>query len=260
MPDGGQLTIETSNTRVGEAQATKHDVVVGDYVLVAITDTGQGIPKAILDRIFEPFFTTKEVGKGTGLGLAQIFGFVKQSRGFMVVYSEIGVGTCFKLYFPAEDAPTERKDASASDAAIAFDGGNVLIVEDDASVREVTTTMVRELGFTVLTAADGPEALKIFAENPDIDLLMTDMILPNGMTGKDLSKEMLKRRPDLNVLFCSGYTGGALSRNGRLDPKDVLLPKPFDDKTLARRIKQALGDGASDSGGRPSADGRRMNR
>jgi CheY-like chemotaxis protein len=158
----------------------------------------------------------------------------------MVVYSEVDVGTCFKLFFPAVDAPTEQDDKSGNDVSISFEGGTVLIVEDDASVQEVSTMMVRELGFTVLSASDGPEALKVFAENPDIDLLMTDMIPPNGMTGKDLSKRMLKVRPDLKVLFCSGYTGGALSRSGQLDSKDILLPKPFDENALARRIKQAL--------------------
>ena len=241
MPQGGELTLETHNVRLDESYAsTQGDVAIGDYVMVAVSDTGTGIPPELLERVFDPFFTTKEVGKGTGLGLSMVFGFVKQSGGHVKIYSEIGHGTSVKLYLPrcssAQDTSVETRSVSQ------VQGGHevVLVVEDDPLVRKYVTTQIASLGYVTLEAANAAEALKIIDDNAAIDLLFTDVILPGGMNGRQLADAAQRRRPQLKTLFTSGYTEDAIMHHGRLDPGVLLLPKPYRKPELARMIRVAL--------------------
>ncbi len=241
MPDGGKLTIETQNVELDDAYAGLHgDVKAGPYVLVAISDTGSGIPANLLDKVFEPFFTTKETGKGTGLGLSMVYGFVKQSGGHIKIYSEQGVGTTVRLYLPrsmektaaaAEQAPVERLPRGSE---------VVLIVEDDELVRNYVVAQVRSLGYGALAAAGSAEALQILRSHAEVDLLFTDVIMPGSMNGPRLVAEALKLRPQLGVLYTSGYTENAIVHHGRLDPGVLLLAKPYRKADLARMLRQAL--------------------
>ena len=241
MPQGGKLTIETRNVFLDDGYANMHsDVVVGNYVMVAVSDTGTGIPPELLERVFDPFFTTKEVGKGTGLGLSMVFGFVKQSGGHIKIYSEVGHGTSVKLYLPRSSG-TQDTNADAH-AASQVEGGHevVLVVEDDALVRKYVTTEITSLGYVTLEAANGAEALKIIDDGAAIDLLFTDVIMPGGMNGRQLADEAVRRRPRLKTLFTSGYTENAILHHGRLDPGVLLLAKPYRKPELARMIRVAL--------------------
>jgi CheY-like chemotaxis protein len=241
MPDGGKLTIETGNAILDEAYANANgEVVPGAYVMVAVSDTGPGIPEADRERIFEPFFTTKDVGKGTGLGLAMVYGFVKQSGGHIKLYSEVGQGTTFKIYLPRAggllDGNTELSKASP------VVGGNetVLVVEDDPAVRASAIVQLRSLGYRTMNASNAQEALAIIDGGVAFDLLFTDVIMPGQMNGRRLAEEAAKRRPNLKVLFTSGYTESAIVHHGRLDPGVLLLPKPYRKSDLARMLRQAL--------------------
>jgi len=242
MPGGGKLTLETRNVHLDESYTGMNsDVAVGDYVMIAVSDTGTGIPPEILERVFDPFFTTKEVGKGTGLGLSMVFGFVKQSGGHVKIYSELGHGTSVKLYLPrcsgAQDTTAEPRVASQ------VEGGHevVLVVEDDALVRKYVTTQIASLGYVTLEASNAAEALKIIDDGAEIDLLFTDVIMPGGMNGRQLADAAAKRRPRLKTLFTSGYTENAIMHHGRLDPGVLLLAKPYRKGELARMIRIALG-------------------
>ena len=242
MPAGGKLTLETRNVHLDDGYAGMNsDVAVGDYVMIAVSDTGTGIPPEILERVFDPFFTTKEVGKGTGLGLSMVFGFVKQSGGHVKIYSELGHGTSVKLYLPrcsgAQDTTAEPRVASQ------VEGGHevVLVVEDDALVRKYVTTQIASLGYVTLEASNAAEALKIIDDGAEIDLLFTDVIMPGGMNGRQLADAAAKRRPRLKTLFTSGYTENAIMHHGRLDPGVLLLAKPYRKGELARMIRIALG-------------------
>jgi PAS domain S-box-containing protein len=241
MPQGGKLTIETRNVYLDDGYASMHgDVVVGNYVMVAVSDTGTGIPPELLERVFDPFFTTKEVGKGTGLGLSMVFGFVKQSGGHIKIYSEVDHGTSVKLYLPRSSG-TQDTTAEAH-AGSQVEGGHevVLVVEDDALVRKYVTTEIASLGYVTLEAANGAEALKIIDGGASIDLLFTDVIMPGGMNGRQLADEAVRRRPRLKTLFTSGYTENAILHHGRLDPGVLLLAKPYRKPELARMIRVAL--------------------
>ncbi len=242
MPDGGTLTIESYNVQLGDAHRCSHeDVPPGDYVVLAVSDTGTGIPAEHLERVFEPFFTTKEVGRGTGLGLSQVYGFVKQSGGHVDVYSEEGCGTTVRLYLPRYAGVFVEPEASSAPPATdpAAQGETVLVVEDDAEVRALSTQMLRECGYRVLEAADGASALALLEAEAGIDLLFTDVVMP-GMSGKELADAAAAMRPDLKILFASGYTRNAIAAEGRLDPSVSLLSKPFTSDQLARRVRALL--------------------
>ncbi|WP_407155361.1 PAS domain S-box protein [Bradyrhizobium sp. STM 3557] len=242
MPEGGKLTIETRNVSLDEDYAHANtEVLAGDYVMIAVSDTGAGIPPAYLQKVFDPFFSTKGVGKGTGLGLSMVFGFVKQSGGHVVIYSEVGQGTCVKLYLPR--SREEKRPETAATAAHDLKGGEetILIVEDDALVRRHVVAQVRSLGYATLSAANAAEALEIIDGNPDIDLLFTDVIMPGAMNGAQLAEAARQRRPSLKTLFTSGYTEDAVVHQGRLDAGVLLLAKPYRKHELARMIRIALG-------------------
>jgi PAS domain S-box-containing protein len=243
MPRGGKLIIETLNSTLDESYAGQHsDVKPGQYILIAISDTGIGIPAELLDKVFEPFFTTKELGRGTGLGLSMVYGFVKQSGGHIKVYSEKGHGTTIKLYLPRSTAQSQSASSEAI-AAEAAEGGTelVLVVEDDELVRNYVTAQIRSLGYRTLSAANADEALRAIAVDPTIDLLFTDVIMPGLMNGRMLADAALKIRTGLKVLYTSGYTENAIVHHGRLDPGVLLLAKPYHKADLARMMRMALG-------------------
>jgi CheY-like chemotaxis protein len=241
MPDGGKLTLETKNVVLDQDYARANaEVQAGDYVMVAVSDTGGGIPEAIRQKIFEPFFTTKDVGRGTGLGLSMVYGFVKQSAGHIKVYSEEGHGTTFKLYLPRASAQAADVAEALPESAIEGGSETILIVEDDALVRGSVTTLLQSLGYETLTAANAAEALAIADGGALFDLLFTDVIMPGTMNGRQLAEEMAKRRASLKVLFTSGYTENAIIHHGRLDPGVLLLTKPYRNVELARMLRSAL--------------------
>jgi signal transduction histidine kinase/DNA-binding response OmpR family regulator len=247
MSEGGQLTIETANTVLDGSYAARHaEVVPGDYVVLAVSDTGTGMPQSIIDRAFEPFFTTKRVGQGTGLGLSQVYGFVKQSGGHVKIESEPGKGTAIRLYLPR----LIGGDASENDAMprLALPstgrGETILVVEDDDDVRAHSAGTLRELGYRVVEAPDGATALRVLEDRPDVELLFTDVGLGGGLDGRQLGDAARQRRPALKVLFTTGYARDAIVHQGRLDPGVALIVKPFAYAALATRIRQII-DGES---------------
>jgi PAS domain S-box-containing protein len=246
MPDGGKLTIETSNLFLDEAYAAPlADLSVGQYALIAVSDTGCGMTQAVLARAFEPFFTTKEPGKGTGLGLSQVYGFIKQSGGHIRIYSEPCVGTTVRIYLPrllAGDASETWSDTRAAPSSKGAE--TIVVVEDDEDVRAFTTEVLRELGYDVLPAPDAHAALMLFEEAKEIELLFTDVGLPDGINGGQLAEEVRRRRPSIKVLFTTGYARDAIVHHGRLDPGVQLITKPFTHAGLARKVRQVL-DSAS---------------
>jgi PAS domain S-box-containing protein len=241
MPNGGKLTLETGNVYLDEAYAKMHgDVTDGDYVMIAVSDTGCGIPAAIRDRVFEPFFTTKELGRGTGLGLSMVYGFVKQTGGHIKIYSEQGHGTTIKIYLPRASGAAEPAREAPRVQAVPGRGETILIVEDDDLVRDYVITQLTNLGYTTLAAHNAAEALRLTQEGADFDLLFTDIVMPGGMDGRQLSEEVSKRRGPVRVLFTSGYTQNAIVHHGRLDPGVLLLAKPYRKTDLARMVRAAL--------------------
>ena len=247
MPEGGKLTIETVNARLDDAyvEALAEPVPPGQYVLVAVSDTGTGMDKATMEKVFEPFFTTKEAGKGTGLGLSQVYGFVRQSNGHVRIYSEPGEGTTIKVYLPrlvgADHEPVEMP--AKSPVTVRGAGETILVVEDEQDLRLYTTEALRDLGYRVLEAADGREALEAVERHPEIELLFTDVVLTGGMNGRALAEEVTRRRPDLPVLFTTGYTSNAIVHHGRLDPGMPLIGKPFTYAELASKVRRVLDTG-----------------
>jgi PAS domain S-box-containing protein len=248
MPDGGTLTIETANAHLDTAYSVAHtEVPAGNYVVVAVSDTGVGMPREHLARVFEPFFTTKEIGRGTGLGLSQVYGFVKQSGGHVNLYSEEGRGTTVKMYLPRFTGEFTSPEGMELGRLEGPNTGNetILVVEDDDEVRAFSADVLQELGYTVVEAADGTAALRILEQSrTQVDLLFTDVVMP-GMSGRELSDEARKLRPALKVLFTSGYTRNAIVHGGRLDPGVELLPKPFTSRALAERVRELLDAGKS---------------
>ncbi|WP_164938284.1 PAS domain S-box protein [Bradyrhizobium guangzhouense] len=241
MPDGGTLVLETRNIFLDDGYASMNpDVVAGNYVMIAVSDTGSGIPAALLERVFDPFFTTKEVGKGTGLGLSMVFGFVKQSGGHIKIYSEEGHGTSVKIYLPRSTGVQETEYEQLQNVPIAGGDEKILIVEDDALVRQYVVTQVKSLGYAALEAANAAEALVIIDADRDIDLLFTDVIMPGNMNGRQLADEATRRRPELKTLFTSGYTENAIVHHGRLDSGVLLLAKPYRKSELAKMLRTAL--------------------
>jgi signal transduction histidine kinase/CheY-like chemotaxis protein len=240
MPNGGKLTIETANVSLDENYVSRlvEPVPPGQYAMLAVTDTGEGMDKETVDRVFEPFFTTKKAGKGTGLGLSQVYGFVRQSGGHIRIYSEPGQGTTVKLYLPRDS----RTEAPAVDEiASAADGGSetVLVVEDHEGLREYSVGVLRELGYCVLEAPNGHVGLELLKERSEVDLLFTDVVLPD-LNGRELADQALTLRPDLKVLFTTGYTRNAIVHNGRLDEDVSLITKPFTFEGLASKVRNLL--------------------
>ncbi|SFO68216.1 PAS domain S-box-containing protein [Bradyrhizobium sp. Ghvi] len=241
MPDGGTLVLETRNIFLDDGYASMNpDVVAGNYVMIAVSDTGSGIPAELLERVFDPFFTTKEVGKGTGLGLSMVFGFVKQSGGHIKIYSEEGHGTSVKIYLPRSTGVQETEYEALQNVPITGGDEKILIVEDDALVRQYVVTQIKSLGYAALEAANAAEALVIIDADKDIDLLFTDVIMPGNMNGRQLADEAARRRPDLKTLFTSGYTENAIVHHGRLDSGVLLLAKPYRKSELAKMLRMAL--------------------
>jgi len=241
MPQGGRLTIETANVELDQAYAEQHfPAQPGSYVLLAVSDTGTGMDAATMSRIFEPFFTTKETGKGTGLGLATVYGVVKQSGGYIWVYSEPGQGTSFKVYLPrVTEAPEPTRPGPAA-AAPLRGSETVLLVEDDEMVRTLTRRMLEARGYTVLSASRGEDALGVVERHDGpIDLLVTDVVMP-GMSGRAVAQRLLELRPGLKVLYLSGYTDDAIVRHGMLEPGIAFLQKPFSADALARKVREVL--------------------
>ena len=245
MPDGGKLTIETANCFLDDAYATENiEVNPGQYVMIAVTDTGQGMPPEVLSQAFDPFFTTKPTGKGTGLGLSQVHGFVKQSGGHVKIYSEPGRGTCIKLYLPRfnnVETPAELPLPRPRPLELPLGRPEelVLIVEDDDTARRVTAQGVRELGYSVLEAENGRAAIDIIRRRADIALMVTDVVMPD-MDGARLAREAVFRRHSLRVLFITGYTRNAIVHNGVLDKDVKLLTKPFTLEQLAVKMREIL--------------------
>jgi len=242
MPDGGTLTIETRNTVLDEDYAaTQIDVDAGPYVALSVTDTGTGMKPDVLEKVFEPFFSTKEPGRGSGLGLSMIYGFAKQSGGHVAIYSEVGRGTTVNLFLPATSqeqtasSDTEEEEISASKSE------QILVVEDDPMVRRLTATRLDKLGYRVLVASDGPQAMETLKDNAAVDLVLSDIIMPGGMTGFDVADQALSINPKLKILLATGYAKGAVSQNGEANRQDYrILRKPYGLNELAKALRDLL--------------------
>jgi signal transduction histidine kinase/ActR/RegA family two-component response regulator len=244
MREGGKIAIEAGNVTLDDAYTAHHaDLEAGQYVVFAITDTGRGMDAATAARALDPFFTTKAPGEGTGLGLPQVYGFVKQSGGHLKIYSEVGEGTTVKLYLPRavaqETVPARRRTPPALTGTEA-----VLLVDDDEIVRSTIAAMLEDLGYRVLTAANGTEAVAMLDKGAEIDLLFTDVVMPGPIGGRKLAERVREMRPSIKVLFTSGYAENAIGHNGRLDPGVELLSKPYDRERLAAKVRRVL-DGAT---------------
>ncbi len=246
MPDGGRITLETANAHLDEAYAAQFgDVAAGQYVMMSVTDTGVGIASAILPKVFDPFFTTKAPGKGTGLGLAMIHGFVKQSRGHIRIYSELGQGTSVKIYLPRmtaalEPAAAPLVGADEGETPRAQTGEAVLLVEDDDGVREFAVAALEGLGYRVLPAREAAGALDLLRGAERIDLIFTDVVLPGGVNGRQLAEQARGLRPAAPVLYTTGYTRNAIVHGGRLDADVRLLGKPYTQDMLARAVRRLI--------------------
>jgi PAS domain S-box-containing protein len=247
MPGGGKLTIETTNSYLSDSYAEQHaGIAPGQYVMLAVSDIGVGMAPEIIAKAFDPFFTTKKIGYGTGLGLSMVYGFVRQSGGHVKIYSEVGLGTAVKIYLPrftsdeiAEIAPVAPHPVPG----VAIEGRRdelVLVVEDDELVRDYSLQVFRELGFEPLEAGDAAAALRILDARPNIDLIFTDVVLPGGVSGRQLADEARKRAPGIKILFTTGYTRNAIVHNGTLDPGVELVTKPFTMAVLARKVLEML--------------------
>jgi PAS domain S-box-containing protein len=240
MPKGGKLILETANTLLDESyKATDSEVIPGQYVVIAVTDTGEGIPKSSLQRVFEPFFTTKELGQGTGLGLSMVYGFVKQSGGHVTIYSEEGQGTTVKLYFPRYHGAGEEPVVEEAALPTGSEGEVVLVVEDNVDVRAFSVMSLTELGYRVIEAGEAEAALTVLRSGERVDLLFTDVVLP-GRSGRELADEAQRVRPGLKVLYTTGYSRNAIIHHGRLDADVQLLSKPFTFEQLATRVRDVI--------------------
>jgi two-component system, cell cycle sensor histidine kinase and response regulator CckA len=242
MPQGGKLTISTENFIMDEAFITRYPYPVqpGPYVLLTVSDSGIGMSPETKARAFEPFFTTKEKGKGTGLGLSTVYGVVKQSGGYIDIYSSPGAGTAFKIYIPTVEEAIHGIRAVPA-ATPSFDGKEtILLAEDEESLRKLTHNTLERCGYTVLEAKDGREALEVSEHHVGtIDLLLTDMVMP-GIGGRALAEEMIRRRPEIKLVFMSGYTGQAVGSLGPIEPGSDFLAKPFTRENLTRKVREAL--------------------
>ncbi|HLY06592.1 MAG TPA: ATP-binding protein [Rhizomicrobium sp.] len=244
MPKGGKLTIETANAHLDEGYVEPYEQLsAGQYVMIAVTDSGTGMDSSTVAQAFEPFFTTKAGGHGTGLGLSQVYGFIKQSGGHTKIYSEPGQGTTIKMYLPRtliERASAYDHAAAPETHAAAAGGETILVVEDEEKVRAASVEMLEELGYRVLEASDGPSALRLLDEKPAVDLLFTDVVLPSGMNGRQLADKIRREMPAVKVLYTTGYARNAIVHHGRLDPGVELITKPFGHAELAAKIRAVL--------------------
>jgi CheY-like chemotaxis protein len=245
MPDGGRLTIETVETSLDERGARVRDMQPGQYIAIAVTDTGTGMPPDVVARAFEPFFTTKPIGQGTGLGLPMIYGFAKQSGGQVWIDSEMGAGTTVRLYLPRYlgEADREMPEAKLVDGPRATAGETVLIVDDEPTVRILITEVLEELGYAAIEAADSVSGLKVLQSDVRIDLLITDIGLRGALNGRQMADVARQHRPDLRVLFVTGYAENAIVGNSVLEPGMHLLTKPFAMQVLASRIRSIIVEG-----------------
>ena len=244
MPEGGRITIETANKWLDDRAAKERDLPPGQYLSLCVTDTGSGMTPDVIARAFDPFFTTKPIGQGTGLGLSMVYGFVRQSGGQVRIYSEVGCGTTMCLYLPRHHGGLPETVASTAPAASAREqtGKTILIVDDEPSVRMLVTEVLQELGYASIEAADGPAGLKTLQSDATVDLLVTDVGLPGGLNGRQLADAARITRPDLKVLFITGYAENAVIGNGHLAPGMRVLTKPFVMEALANRILEMIGD------------------
>jgi CheY-like chemotaxis protein len=243
MSGGGRLTITTAGASLdGQYQKLHPEVRPGDYVLIAITDTGEGMSKEVLERVFEPFFTTKEVGKGSGLGLSMVYGFVKQSNGHVSIYSEPGLGTTVRMYLPVQQemAPRGLGPGRTNESELVGGTETVLVVEDDLFVRTYAMRCLSSLGYTVIAAIDGSDALQKLRTNVHIDVLFTDVVMPGGINGWELADLAQRARPGLPVVLTSGYALETLIKHGRANGESLILTKPYRKAGLARRMREAL--------------------
>ncbi len=256
MPGGGRLTFTTANLRLDAAGVAAYaDLEPGDFVVLQVVDTGCGIPTELLPRVFEPFFTTKEKGKGTGLGLSMAYGFVKQSQGHLDIESQIGRGTTVRVILPAhraqDDGAVAPPPAATAAPPRAGTGQCVLLVEDEAAVRDFARDQLERLGYRVIEASDGPSALTVLQARADIELLFTDVMMPGGMSGRELAEAAHRLRPGLPVLYTSGYAADALTKDGQLEPGVLLLGKPYRHADLASKLQEAMGSAPSVREGSP---------
>ncbi|MFP6746022.1 MAG: ATP-binding protein, partial [Alphaproteobacteria bacterium] len=243
MPGGGVITLSANNIRLDEQRAAAHEEVMpGDYVMLSVADTGGGMREEDISRAFEPFFTTKDVGKGAGLGLSMVYGFARQSGGFAEIESELGTGTTVRLYLPRLTQAREEAtaDRDSPPAAAAPGGGTILLVEDDADVRESLAGQLTRLGYRVIEAEDGAAALAAMAGGQRIDLLFTDVVMPGGMSGLELARQRLPHRPELKVLYTTGYSEDVVAETGQMEDGAVVLHKPYDKTKLAAAISRML--------------------
>jgi CheY-like chemotaxis protein len=250
MPEGGKLTIETDNAQLDSAYAAKsRDVRPGQYVCICVSDTGTGMSKETLERVFEPFFTTKPIGQGTGLGLSMVYGFTRQSDGYTRIYSEVGQGSTVKIYLPryqgdGDEVESPERVTSAPMPSTA--GEVVLVVEDEDAVRALVVEVLNELGYRAREAIDGPSALKALEGNDRVDLLVTDVGLP-GLNGRQLADAARQKRPDLKILFMTGYAASAAISGGFLEPGMEMITKPFAIDALAQRVRELVRKGQDES-------------
>ena len=247
MPQGGKLTVEAQNVTLEKAAAGPDgEVVPGQYVMLAVTDTGCGMSQEVLARAFEPFYTTKDVGQGTGLGLSMVHGFVQQSGGHIKLHSEVGAGTSIKLYLPRAHSEKETEVSEPENrGTVEKPAQTILAVEDDAAVRAYIGESLRGLGYRVVVAGDARTALQLLKDTPEVELLFTDVILPGGMTGGDLAAEARRQRPDIKVLFTSGYPRNAITEAGFLGEDAEALAKPYRRTELASKLAQAFARAAA---------------
>ena len=240
MPDGGKLTIETANVYLDEEYCRDNgEVSPGQYVMVAVSDEGVGMDPQVAARVFDPFFTTKPAGKGTGLGLSQVYGFIKQSHGHIKIYSELGTGTTVKIYLPRLHGRGDEIKRPVPQEVKGDASETILVVEDDPLMRRLSTDLLRELGYTVIESESGTEALALLDATPGVTLLFTDVVMPE-MNGKKLAEAALARRPDLKILFTTGYTRNAVVHGGVLDPDINFISKPFAIRQLASKVRAVL--------------------
>jgi CheY-like chemotaxis protein len=241
MPDGGRLTLETANRELDGVRSTGDgDVMRGAFVMIAVADTGHGIPADIRERVFEPFFTTKGVGRGTGLGLSMVYGFARQTGGTVAIESEEGQGTVMRLFLPRSEGEAATRTAPAQAPAAARGHATILVVEDDPLVQGYVIAQLGGLGYRTLVAGDGAAALALVDQGASFDLLFTDIIMPGGMNGRELAEAVRLRRPGMRVLYTSGYTDDTIVHEGHLDPGVALLQKPYRKSELSQKIREVL--------------------
>lgn len=244
MPDGGKITIETGNRWIDRHGAHQHGIPEGQYMSLCVSDTGTGMSADVIEKAFDPFFTTKPIGQGTGLGLSMIYGFAKQSGGQVRIYSEVGEGTMVCIYLPRHRGEADQEEfmPDAAFETVAEEGETVLVVDDEPTVRMLITDVLQELGYTAIEAADGAAGLRVLESDVRIDLLVSDVGLPGSMNGRQMADAARVRRPDLKVLFITGFAENALLNNGQLEPGMSVLTKPFAVDTLAARVRELISE------------------